>query len=208
MEASNITAPSPLFRQVNSILGLPPLATPISSPPSDPSGLSLAGPSGESSDAQPAEVAVAQLVNSSKLLGMIGALEGSTDPADFLAVNDMIVLLKRVAREFSQMAEAAQIDFVNRNGEVTVGDVRYYVGNVNSTKCNDNKAAVQALLTVTGGDADKLAECIASDGLKPGACRTVLADQFDAHFTTTAKSDLKTGKPTKALHRVDSRFVR
>lgn len=125
-----------------------------------------------------------------------------------VAALDLIACLKRWVKQVDQRLEAAVIEWINKNGEIVIGDIRYYVGTQSHTKCNDIKNAVEAVLRAVGGDVDGLVACIASDGLKPGATReTVGEDAFNRLFTKIVMPDLKTGRPLERLQRIDTKFL-
>lgn len=114
--------------------------------------------------------------------------------------------LMRFARELRANCDRVVLEWVLLNGPLTVGDVKYYAGFRKVTKCQDNAAAVELLLTETGGDVQQLAACIASDGLKPGACREVLGPRFGEVFTTEERPELREGKPVKGLLKANTKF--
>lgn len=146
----------------------------------------------------------------------------TTIERDILAINDeadaqhIARTIQRVewltgrARELDKLLKQALIEYLDQPGgpqEINIGDVRYYVGNKKTIKCRDNRRTVEALLNATGGDFEKFVECLSSNALKHGACRTVLGDEFDSHFEEKVDTDLKTGAPTREVKRIDARFM-
>jgi hypothetical protein len=135
----------------------------------------------------------------------------NTDDAtsdDALTALAFIGRLKELTRELNASVEQGVMEWIIRNGDLVDGEIRYYIGPEKKTKCNSNRQTLEAVLESVGGDMDAMAECLASDAFKPGACRTILGDSFEQHFTTTTKDDLKTGKPVRKLQRVDQKFIR
>lgn len=120
---------------------------------------------------------------------------------------DIIAGLKAKVKELDTNHKAALLAWLQFNGDLEVGELRYYVGTDKHTKCNNNRQTVEAILNACAGDVDSLASCIASDGLKTGACKTVLGDDgFASHFTTIVVSDVKTGKPKRKVLTANNRF--
>lgn len=134
-------------------------------------------------------------------------IEGGASRDDVLTTINVVDRLKQLTRELAAKSDAAVVAWLEQHGDIECGEVRYYAGVNKTTKCEDKSAAVGALLDATGGDVDKLSECLASDGLKPGMCRAVLGDKkFGALFVTKETADLKTGKPVKRVQKFDRRF--
>ena len=143
-----------------------------------------------------------------ELIRSIGALEESERAEDAVALLSRISVAKDRMRDLDKMVKEAVIEFIDRTGlePTTLDGKRYYVGIVKRTKCNDTRAALEALLNATGGDLDAIAECLSSNALKPGACRKSLDGTWDDHFTVTESPDLKTGKAKRTLQLADDRY--
>jgi len=143
-----------------------------------------------------------------RITDAIAALDMECAAPDALlkTMNDLD-LLKREVRELGHLMEAAAIDWIKAHGDITVGEMRYYVGTTTHSKSTDHKATVDAILRAAGGDLDQLAECISSDGLKSGACKKLLGETvFHTKFSTVVMSDLKTGKPLRKLKKSNDNF--
>lgn len=139
---------------------------------------------------------------------IIKANDGTATADHVAAALDEVAALKSRVKEIESDVETAAAAFVTANGPVRMGNIEWRMSQVKSIKCNDIKNAVGALLDATGGDLDKLTECISSNGIKHGAARTVLGEAvFASHFTTTIKQDLE-GKPLKELTRIDTTFTK
>ena len=118
--------------------------------------------------------------------------------------------LKEVARELSEQVEAGVIKLINRQGEIVDGSVRYYVGVVNTIKCLDVKATLEAILEASGGDCDAAVACMSANAWKPGASKKLLPPEvYDALFQSTVDDELREGKakPDKLI-KFDERFAR
>lgn len=133
-------------------------------------------------------------------------LETATE-VDVIAAIDVLDRLKQVTRGLATLVDDAACRWINANHDITVGDCRYYVGTTTWVKCRDPRQALTAMLETSGGDLDAVAACLASDAWKSGASRQLLGEQFDVHFATELREDLKTGKPRKSLQRVNQRFL-
>ncbi len=130
------------------------------------------------------------------------------------AADDVAELMQRIdfakqhLRELEQQFKAALIEWINTNGDLTIGDKRYYVTTAKRTKPKDLAALTEAVMQATGGDFDKFVKTLGANAYKLGACKTVLGDEWDIHFTVEPVDDLKTGKPKKEVKCIDERFVR
>ena len=141
----------------------------------------------------------------------VAGLSADSPADDLLAMKTRIKFQQDELRKAAAMLEKIMIDNIQAHGQITVGDIRYYVGPESDTKLQEGKleAAVDAVLTAVGGDMAKFAGCLSTGAFKPGACeKTLDPDAFNALFVTTTQTDLKTGKPLKKLRSVDMRFVR
>ncbi|MBV8781908.1 MAG: hypothetical protein JO353_10965 [Phycisphaerae bacterium] len=123
----------------------------------------------------------------------------------------LVESLGRLYRFAKSIRDARLIAKINADGELTLGPVRYYVGNKRSEKCRQGKMseAVQKIMDAAAGDMDAFVGCLSSSALKVGATRKLLSPaDFDAVFETTIEQDLKTGKPVKVLKSADERFLK
>jgi 5-methylthioribose kinase len=114
------------------------------------------------------------------------------------------------ARELVKLAEQIAIEWIQENKrDLIVSDtVRYYVGTEKKEACKDVRAACEKILDKIAGDFAAFADCLSSNPFKFGAVRKLLGDAYAATFTTTTVTDLKTGKPAKALKKSDDSFKR
>lgn len=109
---------------------------------------------------------------------------------------------KAAARELGQLLEGAIIEWIEANGDLTIGDQRYYVGTERKVTCTDNAGTMDAVLFAGGGEEAALLECLSSQPWKHGAVRGLIGDDdFNRLFKTEVRPDLKTGKPKKVVKR-------
>jgi hypothetical protein len=144
----------------------------------------------------------------------IASIDTEIDGDKMLAIWDTIAAIAARVREWKAQAEATFIATLIDHGndqypaEFVVGDVRYYVGTDKRTKPRDKVRVLEAILDKTAGDMKLAVEMLASDAFKPGAVRDLLGDEsFDTLFETTTVDDLKTGKPRRGIHSVNTKFL-
>lgn len=122
---------------------------------------------------------------------------------------DKLKVLTELATEMKRTLDARLISYIQANGQITIGTIRYWVGPKVTKKGRNNLAIFKAVLAATDGDIDQVVDgYLAADAFKPGACEKLLTrEEFDQLFEITTKLDLKTGKPSHELLKVDDRFV-
>lgn len=109
-------------------------------------------------------------------------------------------------REIKREANDALLVWLERNGDLTVGDVRHYVGKKTIEKCRDQEAALDSAFTVTGGDLARVASLLSVNAFKPGTCEGELGKEWrETHFEKTVKLDPKTGKAKRTVKQVDAK---
>lgn len=131
-------------------------------------------------------------------------------PLDSLMnLRENLAFMKGQISELSKQLDAKLIEWINKNGAITIGTRRIFVGEDKSTKCKDVKAAMQALLEASGGDWDQVVQCLSANAIKHGAARTVLEDKWGDHFEVIEKTELKEGveKPVKQIVDMDTQFI-
>jgi hypothetical protein len=134
---------------------------------------------------------------------------GEATPHQVLEAMEFVVTLAFVTNELKKRMEEAAIKWIQANGDLVDGEIRYYVGPNKSTKCLDLPGTLRALLEVSGGDLDAVVEVLSSGAFKPGKAREVLGERADGLFETKETTDLKTGKATgPRLQKSDPRFIR
>jgi len=128
-------------------------------------------------------------------------------PEKVISVLGHVDRLKQLTRELNKLAEDAAILVINTHGDITVGDIRYYVGTEKKTECTDVVATLDALLAHSAGDLATFATFLSSDAIKPGAAKAALGDDSPL-FKTTTVPDLKTGKPKRGLVKLNTQFTK
>ncbi len=122
---------------------------------------------------------------------------------------DFVARLGEIYRQLKAQLDARMVEWIDANGELVNGEVRYYVGNDKDTKCVDLKETLNACYAAAGGDEDALITVLSTNAFKPGACRKLLpADTYAKCFVTTERVKVLEGKPVKQLQKFDGRFVR
>ena len=118
--------------------------------------------------------------------------------------------LAEATRLLKSRLEAAAIKWIQENGELEYGDIRYYVGPNKTTKCLDAGKTLEALLSATDGDFEAVVRCMSSSAWKHGACREALPPAvYENLFRTEEVMDLKEGKPKgPRLQKVNERFLK
>lgn len=125
--------------------------------------------------------------------------------------------LKERVREVCDGLDAFLLEWIPANGEIEIGEKRWYVAPVKKVKCRDVARAAQCIAGVFGiphtADLAAFVSLLASDALKQGAVRKALEerglpDMFDELFETTVEKDVQTGKPLKRVHEVNDAFTK
>jgi hypothetical protein len=127
------------------------------------------------------------------------------------AVIDRVGYVEKQLKEFKASLEERLTEWVKTNGDLTIGDVRYYLGTKKTTKCANVPETIQAILETTGGDFDRLCEHLSSGCVKYGAAKETLGDErFGLLFTVAEETEIREGKPVKVkrLQKTNDAFVR
>jgi|13_taG_2_1085334.scaffolds.fasta_scaffold90657_2 hypothetical protein len=142
------------------------------------------------------------------LNGAILAINDESDAANVCEALDLIDVYKRAIREADRLLKEQLIDWINANGELTIGEKRYYVGNTKKTKPVNLERLCEAAITHAEGDFGAFAEALSANAFKPGACKALLGDEWGQHFIVEVVDDVKTGKPKKDIKVIDERFTK
>lgn len=135
---------------------------------------------------------------------------------DVLGLHMHLELFAKALRYVKKQMEARMIQWINANGDIECGTVRYYVGPDKKVKPIDNPKILETLYMVLEGDEAAVCQCMSSSPWKYGGIRKLLegcegqidAPPFDDLFATIEEDDLKTGKPKKKLQQADQRFLK
>lgn len=134
---------------------------------------------------------------------------GQATREEILQAMDFIALLKEATKLLASRMEQASIEWISQNGEITNGDLRYYIGSNREYRCNNPTDALDKLLNAAGGDLSMVAGCLSAAAWKPGATRTALGEEaFKELFESRTTLDLKTGKPKLGLKKIDTKFLK
>jgi hypothetical protein len=152
-------------------------------------------------------------VNTGDVETTIVNVSADATPDQFAAAFELVDAIRDFERRMRLSLKSKMLEQIEQTGrDITIGPRRYYAGVESETRCEDNVAAVDALLDAAGGDLEVVArDCLRSDSIKPSAARLILsAEAFDRLFKTTKRTVLKDGKPTtqRQLLCTDERFVR
>jgi hypothetical protein len=127
-------------------------------------------------------------------------------------VAEMLNLIEAAYTRISEIRRRFKADMVawlEANGDLTVGPIRYYAGVRTDHKPHDHRAVVAAVLEAGGGDPDAIAEVLASSAWKTGAMKKLIGDErFSSLFARVEVGQLKEGKPQKQVLQADTRFLK
>jgi hypothetical protein len=140
----------------------------------------------------------------------IHCLTPDSPPEDIAAVLYKLEFAMRQGKELKAVLEAKMIEKIQETGQpITIGPVVYTIGDPPVTKCLDLRGTLEALFEACEGDVGKVAECLASNGWKHGACQSILpAEKYAGLFETTRPKKLVEGKVVKQLQSFNKEFVR
>lgn len=144
----------------------------------------------------------------------VDVIDETTGFDDIANTLGLIADIKRLLEEKRDQVEAAAVAYIKAHGEQTIGDVRYFVGFPKTVKPRDLRAAVEALMTATGGDFARFTDCLSAGALKHGECRKVFEaagtpQRYAEVFETKSEPKLEEGKPAaKRLQKVDQKFLK
>lgn len=139
-----------------------------------------------------------------------GLLITADNPEQIEEILSQLAGMKAAIRQAEVTIKQRMLDIILDTGrDITIGTVRYYAGHPVETKCLDIKGTLIALLEETGGDMERLAECLCSEPFKPATTLKMLPENAGKMlFKKKPKPKLLEGKPQKQLMEFDSRFVR
>jgi hypothetical protein len=137
------------------------------------------------------------------------AIDAESTADGVLTYRGLVDSLKEQVRELDALMKEKMAEWMEVNGQISAGTVRYYLGVKKDTKCVDARQTVESVFTATGGDMDAFTGLLVSQPFKPGAAREVLdADTYARLFVTEEKPEIKEGKPVKSVQKIDTAFTR
>ena len=121
---------------------------------------------------------------------------------------DLSAVLVTRAKEVRRAVETAALAWIDVNGALDVGDVRYAAGTATTVRCLDACRCAELVLAAVGGDVTALVAYLRSDPWKYGSVRQLLGDDgFATVFRSEHRPKLVEGRPQKQLIRNDRRFT-
>ncbi|HEX8339992.1 MAG TPA: hypothetical protein VF624_03700 [Tepidisphaeraceae bacterium] len=136
------------------------------------------------------------------------ALSHKSDADTLAAALDASDWLCGRAKGISELAKRIAITWIEHNGDLTVGDIRYSVGYPVTVKCSDPRGCGRELLRTLGGDFDEFLSVLVAQPYKHGSAAKVLdTSVYRSFFDTKSAARLINGVPERTLKRVDTRFV-
>lgn len=138
----------------------------------------------------------------------VNRIDETSSEEDLVEIIGRIDALEEDLDKLVKAKKAAMMTWLQANGQLVIGTVRYYLGKKTTVKALDVKSIFETLLRDT--DMDTLVSCFSSNAWKYGTVREVLNDEtkFNSLFETKVIMDLATGKPLKEIKCVDSRFIK
>ena len=129
------------------------------------------------------------------------------------AILHALEVLKRLQEATAGLKDrlyAAAKKYIEEHGDIRDGDRHIYLAPNKTIKSRNNRDTMAALLEVTGGDVERIVECLASDAFKPGESKKALGEEkWGALFETRVSMNVKTKEPSQpALQDVDYAKVR
>lgn len=115
--------------------------------------------------------------------------------------------LMRRGRELQRELKDRMKPWIESNGPVVIGDVRYVLVNKKTEKVRSLRSAIENLYTATGGDFDAFVDCLSMNAIKPGAAKKVLGSEFENVFEVIVETDVE-GKPVKQVAALNDRFLK
>jgi len=138
-----------------------------------------------------------------------GQITTAMSPDQVAQTWSTLLALEKRMREVKNSMRDQMIEWIDANGELLIGDVRYYVGTVTKNRCNDITRTLEQVMNSAGGSMEDVAGTLSSNAFKHGATRNLVGDaKFHELFTVEQVPDLKTGKPRRELKSADTRFLK
>ncbi|HEX8342822.1 MAG TPA: hypothetical protein VF624_18105 [Tepidisphaeraceae bacterium] len=128
--------------------------------------------------------------------------------AELLHWLNLSAVLLASAKQIRQRVEQVAIGWIEQNGPVEVGDIRYTAGHAKIVKCLHVSRCMELVLEACRGDFDSVVLHLRSDPWKYGSVRSLLSNEaYEQLFQTESKPKLVEGKPQKQLITTDTRFA-
>ena len=139
-----------------------------------------------------------------ELLAAISVMPGEATRDEITAALDAADQARREARQVSDAIEAIAKDWIAENGEVVIGETRYYVGPKKTIKPRSIALIFETLHK--RGTADLLA-CLSSDPFKQGTVKkTVGQEVWDTLYEVKVDVNLEAGELTEKIKKANDAF--
>jgi hypothetical protein len=141
---------------------------------------------------------------------MISNFDSTSSLEQAVTTIGVIDAMERRLKELKSEWKEKLIDYIDRNGDIEIGEIRLYVGIEKDVTPKNDAELYAALLAHEGGDEAAVREkYFSSNWCKQGQIKKDLGDARHAElFETVEKKDLKTGKPKRGVKAVDPKFIR
>ena len=135
---------------------------------------------------------------------------------DLLSVLDRLDAFKKQTKLVASMIEEAVLERLKTDPDLKDGLTdpmggRYYPGYNSRVKCNNVRGVVEQILEATGGDLDKITDCLGSDPFKQGTVKEVVGEETHGVLFTKEKTPVikeGKGKPKKTLQHIPAFIAR
>ena len=148
-------------------------------------------------------------MNATELETRVGCLDPQfASEAQMIAARNDVAALGEAYRRLRSLVDTKTIEWIDTNGRDLVnGDQRFYVGTDRKYVVADPTATYEAVFEACGGDVSSVTTFLSANAFKPGACRKILGDKFDAYFQTVESKSLETGKAKRVVKMADAKYA-
>lgn len=137
---------------------------------------------------------------------VIGLNEDSQLETVIMHIDRVEYLYAKLKEIRSTLFNDVLVEWINRNGEFEVGDMRYRIVNKKTTKLVDVPGLVDKFLS--DHSIEELVDCLSSNAFKVGECRKHLTDEQHAqHFVTEVNTSAE-GKKMKTVEAANKKFIK
>lgn len=145
------------------------------------------------------------------LNGEIAKLGIDSNPTDILTLRNRLGFFVSMAKELkARLDDEVFVPWLMHNGDLEVGDTRFYAATDKTTKLDKPmRAAIEELMEATGGDMDRFCELLSSSAIKHGACKKVLDEnKWREMFRVEESQKVEEGKPKRRVQEINQKFIR
>lgn len=120
--------------------------------------------------------------------------------------------LCHLASEVRQLRDEALKPWIEANGEIIIGEDKWFVGPNKKEKDRDVGATFDCLHDLAGSDHAAFVSLLSTNAFKPGAVKRFLKDKsvpdmYEVLFDVTVEMDVQTKRPKKTVQRINEQFV-